>query len=62
MLLCVIYVFSKYAWVKPLKVKKGKTVLNAFIETVNESMNQTNQINYGLIKEENFTINICKNG
>ena len=62
MLLCVIYVFSKYALVKPLTVKKGKTVLNAFIETVNESMNQTNQINYGLIKEENFTINICKNG
>ena len=21
-----------------------------------------NQINYGLIKEENFTINLCKNG
>ena len=31
-LLCVIDVFTKYAWVKPLKDKKGKTVLNAFIE------------------------------
>ena len=28
-MLCVIYVFTKYAWVKPLKDKKGKTVLNA---------------------------------
>ena len=38
---------------------KIKTVLNAFIEIVNESNH--NQINYGLIKEENFTINLCKN-
>ena len=29
--------FTKYSWVKPLKYKKGKTVLNAFIEIVNES-------------------------
>ena len=36
-LLCVIDVFTKYAWVKPLKDKKGKTVLSAFIEIVNES-------------------------
>ena len=34
-LLCVIDVFTKYAWVKPLKDKKGKTVLNAFMEIVN---------------------------
>ena len=31
-LLCVIDVFTKYAWVKPLKDKKGKTFLNAFME------------------------------
>ena len=36
-LLCVIDVFTKYAWVEPLKDKKGKTVLSAFIEIVNES-------------------------
>ena len=30
-------VFTKYAWVKPLKNKKGKTVPNAFNEIVNES-------------------------
>ena len=33
---CVIDVFTKYAWVKHLKDKKGKTVLNTFIEIVNE--------------------------
>ena len=57
--LCTIDVFTKYAWVKPLKDKKGKTVLNAFIEILNESNRKPN---YGLIKEENFTINSCKNG
>ena len=34
-LLCVIDVSTKYAWVKSLKVKKSKTVLNASIEIVN---------------------------
>ena len=29
-LLCVIYIFSKYAWVIPLKEKKIITVINAF--------------------------------
>ena len=33
----VIDLSTKYAWVKPSKNKKGKTVLNAFIEIVNES-------------------------
>ena len=33
-LLCVIDIFTKCAWVKPLKDKKGKTVLNAFIKIV----------------------------
>ena len=59
-LLCVIDVFTKYAWSKPLKNEKGKTVLNAFMEIINDLI--ANQINYGLIKEENFTINSCKNG
>ena len=31
-LLCVIDAFTEYAWVKTLKHKKGKTVLNVFIE------------------------------
>ena len=54
-LLCAIDVFTK-----PLKDKKGKTVLNAFIQILNES--NCNQVNYGLIKEGHFTINFCKNG
>ena len=36
-LLCVIDFFTKYAWVKPLKDKKCKTILNAFVDIVNES-------------------------
>ena len=43
-LLCVIDVFTEYAWVKPLKVKKFKTVLNAFIEIVNESNRKPNKL------------------
>ena len=58
-LLCVTDVFTKYAWVKTLKDKKVKTVLNALVETRNESNRKPN---YGLIKEENFTINLCQNG
>ena len=43
-LLCVIYVFTKYAWVKSLKNKKSKTILNAFIEIVNESSRKPNKL------------------
>ena len=43
-LLCVIDVFTNYAWVKPLKDKKIKTVLNAFIEIVNESNRKPNKL------------------
>ena len=32
----MIYVFTADPWFKPLKDKKGKAVLNAFIEIVNE--------------------------
>ena len=40
--LYVIDVFTKYARVKPWK--KGKTVLNAFIETVNDSNRKPNKL------------------
>ena len=43
-LLCVIDVFPKHAWVKPLKDKKSKKVLNAFIEIVNESNRKPNKL------------------
>ena len=57
--LCDMDVFTKYAWGKPLKDKKGETVLNVFIGILNLIVNQ---INYGLIKQQNFIINLCKNG
>ena len=53
---CVIDVFTTYAAVKRLK----DTVLNAFIEIVNESDRKPK--NYRLIKEENFVINLGMNG
>ena len=42
--LCVIDIFSKYAWVKPLKDKKGKTDVNAFIKIINESNRKPNKL------------------
>ena len=43
-LLCVVDAFTKYVWVKPLKDKNGKTVLNAFVEIVNESNCKPNEL------------------
>ena len=43
-LLCVIDVSTKYAWVKPLKDKKGKATLNTFTEIVNESNCKLNKL------------------
>ena len=43
-LLCVVDAFPIYAWVKPLKDKKGETVLNAFIEIVSESNRKPNKL------------------
>ena len=43
-LLCVVDVFTKYAWIKSFKDKKCKTVLNAFIEIVNESNCKPNKL------------------
>ena len=42
--LCVIDVFTKYAWVKHFNNREGKTVLNAFIEIVNESNFKPNKL------------------
>ena len=36
-LLCVIDIFSKYAQVVPLKVKKGVTIVNDFQKILKES-------------------------
>ena len=43
-LLCVIDLFSKYAFVVPLKDKKGASVANGFEKIVNESGRQPNKI------------------
>ena len=43
-ILCVIDVFTKYAWVKPLKGKNSKTVLNPFIKIVNKSDRKPNKL------------------
>ena len=33
-LLCVIDIFSKYAWVIPLEDKKGVSIINAFQKNI----------------------------
>ena len=43
-LLCAIDVVTKYAIVKSVKDKKGKTVLNVFIEIVNEFNRKPNKL------------------
>ena len=43
-LLCVIDIFSKYAWVVPLKDKKGITITNAFQKILKESNKKPNKI------------------
>ena len=43
-LLCVIGLFSKYAWVIPLKDKKGITITNAFQKFLDKSNRKPNKI------------------
>ena len=43
-LLCVIDIFSKYAWVVPLKYKKGVTIADVFQKILNYSMRKPNKI------------------
>ena len=43
-LLCVIDIFSKYAWVVPLKDKKGISIVNAFKQILKESNHKPNKI------------------
>ena len=43
-LLCVIDLFSKYAWVVPLKDKKGVSIVNAFQSILNSSKRKPNKI------------------
>ena len=43
-LLCAIYIFSKYAWVVPLKDKKGVSIVNAFQGIFKKSNRKPNKI------------------
>ena len=43
-LLCVIDLFNKYAFVVPLKDKKGTTIVNAFHSILNNSKRKANKI------------------
>ena len=43
-LLCIIDTFSKYAWVVPLKAKKGITIAGAFQKILDKSEHKPNKI------------------
>ena len=42
--MCVIDLFSRYAWVVPLKDKKGVTITNAFQKILNSTKRKSNKI------------------
>ena len=42
--LCVLDLFSKYAFVVPLKDKKGISIVNAFQSVLNKSKGKPNKI------------------
>ena len=42
-LLCVIDLFSKYAWVIPIKDKKGTSIVNAFKKILSDSNRKPNK-------------------
>ena len=42
--ICVIDIFSKYAWVIPLKEKKGITITEAFQKILDESNRKSNKM------------------
>ena len=43
-LLCVINLFSKYAWVVPLKDKKGVSIVNALQSILDSSKRKSGKI------------------
>ena len=45
-LLCVIDIYSKYAWVIPLKDKKDITITNAFQKSFKKSYRKPNKISF----------------
>ena len=59
-LLCVVDVFTKYAWVKPLKDKNGKAVLNDFMEIVNRFNRKPNKLSVDQ-RREVYNASLYKN-
>ena len=59
-LLYAIDLFSKYAFVVPLKAKKGTTIANAFQNILDNSKRKP--IKYGLIKVVCFITLVSKGG
>ena len=57
-LLCVIDIFSKYAWVAPLKDKKGVSICDAFQKILDQSGRKPNKI--WVDKESEFYNNSFK--
>ena len=43
-LLCIIDIFSKYAWVVPLKDKRGVSIVDAFQKILNKPGRNPNKI------------------
>ena len=43
-LLCIIDIFSKYAWVVPLKDKEGVSIANTFQKILDNSNRKPNKI------------------
>ena len=60
LLLCVIDIFSKYAWVVPLKDQKGASIVNAFQKILDNRARKRNKIWVG--KETEFYNSFIKNG
>ena len=59
-LLCVIDIFSKCAWVVPLKDKKSVSIVNAFQKILDKSGRKPNKI--WVNKGSEFYNNSFKNG
>ena len=59
-LLCVIDIFSKHAWVIPLKDKKGVSIVNGFQKIINASKRKPNKT--WVDKGSEFYNNSLKNG
>ena len=58
-LLCVIVIFSKYAWVFPLKDKRGVSIVDGFQKLLDDSNRKPSKI--WIDKGSNFTIILLKN-